>query len=34
MRSIHDKKKGIFLANDTYANMFLNLILPKIRMLS
>ena len=24
-----DKKKGIFLANDTYANMFLNLIFQK-----
>lgn len=24
-----DKKKGIFLANDTYANMFLNLIIQK-----
>ena len=29
MRSIHAKKKGIFLANDTYANMFLNLIFQK-----
>lgn len=28
MRSIH-AKKGIFLANDTYANMFLNLIFQK-----
>ena len=24
-----DKKKGIFLSNDTYANMFLNLIFQK-----
>ena len=28
------KKKGIFLANDTYANMFLNLNFPKIRNIS
>ena len=24
-----DKKKGVFLANDTYANMFLNLVIQK-----
>ena len=24
-----DKKKGVFLSNDTYANMFLNLIFQK-----
>ena len=29
MRNILNKKKGVFLANDTYANMFLNLVIQK-----
>ena len=28
------KRKGIFLANDTYANIFLNAVFPKIRLLA
>ena len=28
-RNIRHKKKGVFLANDTYASMFLNLIFQK-----
>ena len=27
--NVYDRKKGIFFANDTYANIFLNLIIQK-----